>query len=333
MKTIINKIYILLMIVFFVSACSDFLNKEPLSQGTEAIVFKTAEHFEQAANALYNLEGWKNYDGSNIGDRLDKNLDISGLRNNGGEIAPEDNDRQWNKPYSYIRGCNILLKKAEEYAGSQTEIAHSVGTAYFFRAWQHFYMLQIFGGIPIVDQVLDLNDDVLYGSRNSRYEVIYFIISDLEQAVNLLTKESDISESDKGKVSKEAAKSFLARVMLYEATWEKYASNISDLDGDGINEGGGKSKPDNYPTIEEMFTKAKELSAEVIQEAEKGTYSLWDKCDSLSYFYLFNLDDGEGNLANFNGVGKSTNKEFIFYKIVKVIIHYLLHLSHFFCII
>ncbi len=312
MKTIINKIYILLMIAFMLSACSDFLNKEPLSQGTEAIVFKTAEHFEQAANALYNLEGWKNYDGSNIDDRLDKNLDISGLSNNGGGLAPEDNSRQWDRPYSYIRGCNILLKKAEEYGGNQEEIAHSVGTAYFFRAWQHFYMLQVFGGIPIVDKVLDLNDNVLYGPRNSRYEVVYFIMSDLEQAINLLTKESEISESSKGKVSKEAAKSFLARVMLYEATWEKYASNVSDLDGDGINEGGGKSKPDNYPTIEEMFTKAKELSAEVIQEAEKGTYSLWNECDSLSYFYLFNLDDGDGNLANFKGVGKSTNKEFIF---------------------
>lgn len=41
------------------TACSDFLDKEPLSQGTEAIVFKTPEHFEQAANALYNVIGWK----------------------------------------------------------------------------------------------------------------------------------------------------------------------------------------------------------------------------------------------------------------------------------
>ena len=43
--------------------CSDFLEKEPLSQGTEAIVFKTPEHFEQAANALYNMNGWKNLNG------------------------------------------------------------------------------------------------------------------------------------------------------------------------------------------------------------------------------------------------------------------------------
>ena len=273
MKTLKYKKPTLLITLFMLllTSCGDFLNKAPLSQGTEAIVFKTPEHFKQAANALYNLEGWKDYHGSNINDRFDKNLDISGLSNNGGASAPEDNNRQWNKPYSFIRGCNILLQKAEEY-GNQEEIAHSVGTAYFFRAWQHFYMLQVFGGIPIVDHVLDLKDQVLYGPRNSRYEVISFIISDLEEAITLLNKEKDITDSEKGKVSQEAAKSFLARVLLYEATWEKYAAKIADFDGDGINQGAGKNKPENYPSIQNMFTKAKQLSKEVIEEAEKGTF-------------------------------------------------------------
>lgn len=75
-------------------------------------------------------------------------------------------------------------------------------------------MLRTFGGVPIVDHVLDVNDPVLYGTRNSRYEVVNLILSDLRLAIPLLPKEKDIPESDKGKVSKEAAKSFLARVLL-----------------------------------------------------------------------------------------------------------------------
>ena len=55
MKTIINKFFLASAVVMSLTACSDFLDKEPLSQGTEAIVFKTPEHFEQAANALYNV--------------------------------------------------------------------------------------------------------------------------------------------------------------------------------------------------------------------------------------------------------------------------------------
>ena len=72
MKSIINRIFIASALTFSLSACSDFLNKEPLSQGTEAIVFKTPEHFEQAAYYLYDLYGW-DYNA------MDRNLDISGL--------------------------------------------------------------------------------------------------------------------------------------------------------------------------------------------------------------------------------------------------------------
>ena len=59
MKTIINKIFLASALTLSLSACSDFLEKEPLSQGTEAIVFKTPEHFVQAANALYNMRDGK----------------------------------------------------------------------------------------------------------------------------------------------------------------------------------------------------------------------------------------------------------------------------------
>jgi len=307
MKSIINRIFIASALTFSLSACSDFLNKEPLSQGTEAIVFKTPEHFEQAAYYLYDLYGW-DYNA------MDRNLDISGLGSNGGGIAPESSG-SWGGPYGQIRDCNILLEKAEEYAGDKNAISHAVGTAHFFRAWQYFKLLKTYGGVPIADHSLDLTDPTLQAPRNSRYEVANFIINDLKEAVKLLTKEKDIPDADKGKISKEAAQSFLARVALYEGTWEKYVPSIGyDLDGDGTNSGAGTAKPEGYPSVTELLTLAKTMSKDVITEAETGTFKLWNECDSLSYYYLFNIDDAEGNIPNFKGKGKATNKEFIIYR-------------------
>ncbi|MBP9578820.1 MAG: RagB/SusD family nutrient uptake outer membrane protein [Bacteroides graminisolvens] len=305
-----KKIFIYIAFVALLCGCSDFLDREPLSQGTEVIFYKTASQFSQAANSLYNLEGWKNYNGS-YELRIDQGTDIAGLSNNGGESAPET-DFHWDKPYSYIRNCNILLQKAAEYTGNQTDIANSVGTAYFFRGYQHFYLLQRFGGVPILDHVPDVNDPVIKGPRNSRYEVINFIINDLRAAIPLLPQEKNIAANDKGKISQEAAKAFLARVLLFEATWEKYVPSISyDLDGDGTTVGAGLIKPSGYPTVTDMLTEAKKWAAEVITEAETGTFELWNKCDTLSYYYLFNIDDKNGNVSNFMNAGKSTNKEFI----------------------
>ena len=307
MKSIINRIFIASALTFSLSACSDFLNKEPLSQGTEAIVFKTPEHFEQAAYYLYDLYGW-DYNA------MDRNLDISGLGSNGGGTAPESSG-SWGGPYGQIRDCNILLAKAEEYAGDKNAISHAVGTAHFFRAWQYFKLLKTYGGVPIADHSLDLTDPTLQAPRNSRYEVANFIINDLKEAVKLLTKEKDIPDADKGKISKEAAQSFLARVALYEGTWEKYVPSIGyDLDGDGTNSGAGTAKPEGYPSVTELLTLAKTMSKDVITEAETGTFKLWNECDSLSYYYLFNIDDAEGNIPNFKGKGKATNKEFIIYR-------------------
>ena len=307
MKSIINRIFIASALTFSLSACSDFLNKEPLSQGTEAIVFKTPEHFEQAAYYLYDLYGW-DYNA------MDRNLDISGLGSNGGGTAPESSG-SWGGPYGQIRDCNILLEKAEEYAGDKNAISHAVGTAHFFRAWQYFKLLKTYGGVPIADHSLDLTDPTLQAPRNSRYEVANFIINDLKEAVKLLTKEKDIPDADKGKISKEAAQSFLARVALYEGTWEKYVPSIGyDLDGDGTNSGAGTAKPEGYPSVTELLTLAKTMSKDVITEAETGTFKLWNECDSLSYYYLFNIDDAEGNIPNFKGNGKATNKEFIIYR-------------------
>lgn len=278
-----------------------------MSQGTEAIVFKTPEHFEQAAYYLYDLYGW-DYNA------MDRNLDISGLGSNGGGTAPESSG-SWGGPYGQIRDCNILLEKAEEYAGDKDAISHAVGTAHFFRAWQYFKLLKTYGGVPIADHSLDLTDPTLQAPRNSRYEVANFIINDLKEAVKLLTKEKDIPDADKGKISKEAAQSFLARVALYEGTWEKYVPSIGyDLDGDGTNSGAGTAKPEGYPSVTELLTLAKTMSKDVITEAETGTFKLWNECDSLSYYYLFNIDDAEGNIPNFKGKGKATNKEFIIYR-------------------
>ena len=307
MKSIINRIFIASALTFSLSACSDFLNKEPLSQGTEAIVFKTPEHFEQAAYYLYDLYGW-DYNA------MDRNLDISGLGSNGGGTAPESSG-SWGGPYGQIRDCNILLEKAEEYAGDKNAISHAVGTAHFFRAWQYFKLLKTYGGVPIADHSLDLADPTLQAPRNSRYEVANFIINELKEAENMLKKEKDIPDADKGKISKEAAQSFLARVALYEGTWEKYVPSIGyDLDGDGTNSGAGTAKPEGYPSVTELLTLAKTMSKDVITEAETGTFKLWNECDSLSYYYLFNIDDAEGNIPNFKGKGKATNKEFIIYR-------------------
>ncbi|MCM4156934.1 RagB/SusD family nutrient uptake outer membrane protein [Gramella sp. AN32] len=280
----------------------EYLDQEPQDSLTEAVYFKTPEHFENAANRFYRRLGFEYGDESS-----DLSGNISGDLYGQGNGVTTPTDPIWNSNYSLLRDPNILIEKAEEYAGDQSEIAESVGTAYFFRAWHHYKLLQRFGGVPIVTSPLEVNSEELYGPRNSRYEVVDQIIKDLVIAIEKLPSQNSLGLEDQGKLSLEAAKSFKARVLLYEATWEKYVGNATD--GDGTSEGAGSAMPSGYPSVQDMLSEAKQESLDVINS---GAFELWDHRAELGdrhLYYLFNLEDGGSNPA---GLTKADNKEYIF---------------------
>lgn len=306
------KKYIIPITIMFLTcfACEDdFLDLDPLDSVTEAAYFKTPQQFENASNQFYGqLVGWSpsrasglatSYN-SNIFDFMDMGSDLRGLPLEEGRGANliQNDDKYWTNTYYYLRDVNILLEKSEEYGGNQDDISESVATAYFFRAWHHFFLLQRFGGVPIVTSVIDINSPELYGPRNSRYEVVAQILQDLDMAIAGLPIEQNISAADKGKISKWAAEAFKAKVLLYEATWEKYVGTSTDFEGS------------NGPTgsISAYLDEAVALSKDVI---DNGGYQLWNyngQLNNLSSYYLFNLEDAESNPA---GLDKSTNNEFI----------------------
>lgn len=293
---------------FLLCGCNDFLNQSPQDTINENIYFKGPVHFELAANYLYSKLGF-DYNIINNGDASsDLSNNVSDLYPYGrGQSQIPTSDDVWKKNYENIRAANQLLEKAAIYEGNKEDIKVSVATAHFFRAWHHFLLLRKFGGVPIADKSYQTNSPELHGKRNSRYEVIKFILDDLQEAIEGLPDATTLSTADQGKLSAEAAKSFKARVLLYEGTWDKYVGTKTD--GDGTSNGAGSSKPEGYPSVVDMLTEAKKLSKEVI---ECPAFELWDYRDVLgkdNYYYLFILEDGESNPA---GLTKADNKEFIF---------------------
>lgn len=305
-KTILSIVFLFLA---FISCEKDYLNLEPLDRVTESVYFNKPEHFLFASNKLYEgMVSWRPTRPSGLSDDFNSrfndfidfgsDLDLTANEIGRGSNVISNVDKYWTNTYYYLRDINILLEKANEFSGDESDISEYVGAAYFFRAWQHFFLLQRFGGVPIVTTVLDLDSPELFGPRNSRYEVVDQIILDLDEAINKLPKEQNIGSGDKGKISSDAAKAFKAKVLLYEATWEKYVGTTTDFQGSGS----------SSANIAEYFNQVVALCKDVI---DNGGYSLWNNNSSLDNYsnrYLFNLEDSGSNPA---GLDKSTNNEFI----------------------
>ncbi|WNH10580.1 RagB/SusD family nutrient uptake outer membrane protein [Thalassobellus suaedae] len=318
----------LLGILISLTACEkEFLNLELPDALSESSYYKTPDHFRAAANSLYeSLWSWswdvrisetERIRGNAQQLLLDRGSDLNTFITGYGQgnINPGNTDFVWTNSYKYIRDANVLLQKGNEYSGAPEEIEQYVAAAKFFRAYHYFFLLQRFGGVPIVTTVLDVDSPELSSRRNSRYELLFLVKSDLEGAIEGLPNEANIASSDKVHISKEAAQSLLAKSLLFEATWEKYVGTSTD--GDGTTNGAGSTKPTGYPSMNDMFQQAADLSKSVM---DSGNFELWnynDELNNLSMYYLFNLEDAGSNPA---GLDKSTNKEFILYSKYDVVL-------------
>ncbi|HKZ68420.1 MAG TPA: RagB/SusD family nutrient uptake outer membrane protein [Chitinophagaceae bacterium] len=306
MKKIVNKIIIGGLCLSIVSCQKKFIDLEPNAQFTDAVYFTKPSDFKAYTAGLYGqLPGWSFGNMDNSSD-LSANANGNGSDIGHGTIAVGNTN--WS--YSGIRSCNILLSKAASYEGTG-DISQYVGEAYFFRAFAYFGLLKNFGGVPIVTTVLELTSPELHAPRNSRYEVVTQILADLDEAIAKLPTEQLIPNTDKGRISKWAAKAFKAQVELYEATWEKYVGQ--EPDGDGTSVGAGKAGYDPA-NVNKYLTDAAAMLQDVM---DNGGYELWNKnsaagMNNLSYWYLFNLEDAGSNPGGFD---KSTNKEFILYNV------------------
>lgn len=323
MKT--NKIFSLCLGAALLTGCDSFLDLEPLDSQTEAIYFKTAEHFVSAANNLHaNVYGWQSNDKLASANNtyaliFDYGSDLVSAGNDAlsGTNAAGTTDVYWEQIYQWLRPVNELIAKAEEYTGSEN-IDGSVGQAYFFRAWHHFMLLKRFGGVPIANAVATENSVIVWGPRASRYEVIKQIVDDLDVAIAKLVNTTVSITNNDGHVTQLAAKAFKARVCMFAGTWDNYVGTKTD--GDGTSSGAGSNKPSGYPSVNEFLTMAKNLSKEVI---DSGEFELWTGVEDVSsgsvvnpemyahtsYYYLFNLEGSDSNPA---GMSKSTNKEAVY---------------------
>lgn len=145
----------------------------------------------------------------------------------------------WEKPYSCILGCNLVLDYLDEMEGDDRLRENLRGEALTLRAWYHFHLVNFWGiaynqgnpqtnpGIP-----LRLNSSVTgeFYKRNSVKEVYDQIEQDLLKGNDLLTKYK--FKRNFYRIGNLAAKAMLSRLYLYKEEWDKaiaYADSVLDL--------------------------------------------------------------------------------------------------------
>lgn len=141
----------------------------------------------------------------------------------------------WSELYTYIYSANAAIEGLSNSNSISGPVKQQLlGEAKFIRAYCHFYLVTLFGDIPIVTTT-DYRTNSLAG-RNSKDDVFKQIITDLKEAKDLLSTDflkSDIQgvTPDRIRPTKWAAIALLARCYLYTSDWksaEEQATIIID---------------------------------------------------------------------------------------------------------
>jgi hypothetical protein len=206
--------------VLLLTGCSKGLDLMPRDTMSDASFWKTAADYKLAANNLYlSLEGFGSDTESDIAFNMPNSV-------SNGTSQPAETDGNWNNAYTYIRRCNNIIDKAET-SSIAGEIKGFVAEARFFRAYNYWRLYRLFGGVPLITQVLDIDSKELYDSRSGRKDVVDFILKDLTEAAGDLPESKSLAAADRGRITKGAATALKARVALFEGTWGKFRNDAN----------------------------------------------------------------------------------------------------------
>ncbi|MCK9410671.1 MAG: RagB/SusD family nutrient uptake outer membrane protein [Prolixibacteraceae bacterium] len=259
----------LIIFLFILCSCEDFLDRPPLDAIGNESYWKTAKDLENYVIHFYpsfpSHSLWQYGYGYPI-----KNAD------NAMEVTPNiilNGERgvtvgRWTNEWSNIRSVNIFFDNYKRCEDNFDLYKHFLGEAYFFRAWFYFELVKKYGDVPWYStELLPGSSEELSRPRDPRTAVVDSILVDLDHAINVLSLRSKYKNN---RISKEAALAFKTRVALYEGTWQKYHA--------GTAFGTTNANPNKYFQI----------CVDAAQQLMNGIYQVGIYND---YYKMFGLDD------------------------------------------
>ena len=207
------------------TSCSDFLDEDPKGQMSEANVFKSQADLDASIHTIYEklnqTQSWTNpmypqWQGDDMTANPSSNKQaVAALDVFSSDGANKGVTGAWDQHFALIKACNWVIENASKTPTSQEEINIALGNAHFWRAYAYFYLVRVFGPLPMV---LKTDPSATNVAPSSVEEIYNLIVEDLKKAEGWLpTSYSQAPRNHDGVdawVTKQATQSTLAAVYM-----------------------------------------------------------------------------------------------------------------------
>ena len=144
--------------------------------------------------------------------------------------AGNDANTIWLNPYVTIGRANFAIEGLQKSTLSSSVKNQLLGEAKFWRAYFYFYLVNLFGDVPLVTSTNALETGLL--PRTSTAQVYQQIVADLLDAKNLLT--NNYPSAEKARINKRVASAMLARVYFYQQNWAAAEAEATTVISSGV---------------------------------------------------------------------------------------------------
>ena len=234
MKSKMKIIYLILVILLIdLSGCKkDWLDEQPLTQISQSSFWKTESDALLALTGLYRVGilsmnvTWNLYMLSATDDtRFPLNTDAGvgkfELPNDGSVIS-----LVWKSSTLAIYRSNVFLANIDNVVMDANKKAQYIAEARFMRANIYFWMLQFWGGVPLITKPLTI-DEANHVTRNSRKEIVDFCLTEFTAATADLP--ASRIDAERGRILKGAALAQKGRLLMIEKRWPEAAAAFKEI--------------------------------------------------------------------------------------------------------
>lgn len=262
-------LWTLLSVVMF-SSCKKFLELTPGSQiSTQSFYTKKADFDNALIGAYSTLRGLYSTSNSLYQSELaTDNAEISWSSPTTDEMQFDQNAltptnlqvrNTWNTCLYMIAQCNTILGRIDQVDFDAPSKDRIKGETKFLRAFSYFYLVRLFGNVPVTDKEFSSPEEILAADLTLQpaaklYEII---LADLTSAETLLPAALN---PDKTKASRATVKTLLGKVYLTQKDYAKASAKLKEVID--LNQ---YSLVGNYKTL---FTNGNNNLAESIFEIE-----------------------------------------------------------------
>lgn len=258
------------------SGCND-MNNEPSGTYGEDEFWSSVDRAQYLLNMIYNqhYSAAMMWSDETLSDNLMRTRDYNDervIRNGNAESTTPIFASTWKELYGGIKTANMFLANIDRLKADPEQINGMKAQARYLRAWMYLRLTEFYGNVPYFTHELSA-DESKRVTRTPHVQIMRTLHNELDSIMPHLPRRDDLTDDQRGQITRGAAVALQARAYLYDGDWanaERYCDML-------ISQQEQYGHYSLFPNYAALFTQEAEYNEEIIADCEYAPkVRVWD---------------------------------------------------------